>query len=103
MIINYFELNKSEGKRVVANFLEYTNNKLNNSIKYICYDDACHIAQLNDTLKDKIFVIDRFHIKNHVQKKCQTIHNCSSYPEFKNINTEVCEQKFSILSRYSHQ
>ena len=56
-IINYCELNKSEGKNLVASFLGKTNILLQNRLKYICYDDACHIFGLNQILKDKIFVI----------------------------------------------
>ncbi len=102
-IINFMELNKSEGKILVSSFLKATDQILNNEIKYLCYDDACHIAGLNkSTLNQKTFVIDRFHIYNH-QNKCKTEYNCNNYPELDGINTEVCEQQFYLISRYKHQ
>jgi ribonucleotide reductase beta subunit family protein with ferritin-like domain len=57
LIINFLEMNKSEGNFLVSMFLESTNKMLDNSIQYICYDDACHINNLSDKLSDKIFVI----------------------------------------------
>ena len=56
-IINFCEMNKSEGNQLVALFLGKTNNLLKDSIKYICYDNACHISELNKDLSEKIFVI----------------------------------------------
>ena len=60
-IINFLEMNRSEGNILVAKFLEHTNTMLNNSINYICYDDACHISDLSKKLEDKIFVIGMFY------------------------------------------
>ena len=57
--------------RVVANFIECTNNKINNSLKYICYDDACHSLELKESPKDKFFVIDRFPVKKEVSNSIQ--------------------------------
>ena len=48
-------------------------------------------------------MIDRFHLKNHKQKKCQTKHNCETYSDLEDVNTEICEQKFSRMSRLKHQ
>ena len=58
LIINFLKINKSEGNFLVSMFLESTNKMLDNSIQYICYDDACYINNLSDKLTDKIFVID---------------------------------------------
>ncbi len=53
-------MNKSEGNILVTKFIERTNYILNDSIKYICYDDACHIASISEKLDNKIFVIGIF-------------------------------------------
>lgn len=122
-LINFTELNKSEGNILVSKFIEETNEKLKNTINYVCYDNACHIAGLSEKLKNKTFVIgklfmscllynnfnkcnilykDRLHLFNHTQSKCKSIHNCDSYSELAGINTIVCEQKFYLISRYKH-
>jgi hypothetical protein len=98
LIINMQEMNKSESNYLVSYFIEQTNRRLKNTIKYICYDNSCHISEINPALKDKIFVMDRFHLKNHKQAKCKSLHNCVSYPELTGLNTEVCEQKFYKFS-----
>lgn len=103
IIINYEELIKSEGPKLVSKFLETTINKLDSEIKYLCYDNACHLCGVNEALKEKIFVIDRFHLNNHTPSKCKTTHNCASYPELKGLNTEICEQKFQNISKLKHQ
>ena len=103
IIINYAELIRSEGFEFVAGFLEKTIERLNNEIKYICFDNACHLYGVNEKLNDKTFVIDRFHLKNHKQMKCKTKHNCDSYVGLEDLNTEICEQKFSRMSRLKHQ
>lgn len=103
IIINYAELIRSEGLHFVSHFLEKTINSLDDKINYICYDNACHLAGINEKLNDKIFVIDRFHLKNHKQSKCRTTHNCQTYPELGDLNTEICEQKFLHVSNLKHQ
>ena len=102
LIINLQELNKSESNYIVSYFIQQTNIRLNNIVKYICYDNSCHISDLNPSLKDKIFVIDRFHLKNHKQSKFQSLHNCNTYPELQGLNTEICEQKFYKFSFHKH-
>ena len=52
--------------------MKILNKNLNDETKYICYDNACHLFGVNDELKDKAFVIDRFHIKNHKQTKFES-------------------------------
>ena len=89
--------------RFVSNFLEKTINALDDKIKYLCYDNACHLAGVNENLKNKTFVIDRFHLKNHTQTKCKTTHNCETYPQLTGLNTEICEQKFTHVSNLKHQ
>ena len=84
-------------------FIDKTINALDDKIKYICYDNACHLSDINENLKDKIFVIDRYHLKNHKQSKCRTTHNCETYPELTELNTEICEQKFLPISKLKHQ
>lgn len=53
-------MNKSESNVLVSSYLLATNNKINDSIKYFCYDNACHISQISEKLKHKIFLIGTF-------------------------------------------
>jgi hypothetical protein len=77
----------------------------------ICYDDGCHLkkyaskrADLTQTLK-KIssynIVIDKMHFKGHVDEWCHTHCNPYQLDHLNGIDTEVCEQSFSWLSRYA--
>jgi hypothetical protein len=69
------ELNRSEGWYLVAYFFEETNKCLSDQLEYLSYDDSCHLAELDHSLINKTFVIDRFHLKNQKQKTCHTFHN----------------------------
>ncbi len=76
---------------------------MSDQIKYICYDNSCYLAEIDHSLKNKTFVNDRFHLKNHKRKKCQTIHNCDTYSDLQGLNSEICEQKFYKISKLKHQ
>ncbi|CAH3141983.1 unnamed protein product [Porites evermanni] len=96
----------------------------------ICYDDACHLKKYANnparnsltattrTMAGMEMVVDKFHFPNHVDRWCKT--NCNPYNTkcfnclsnencltpflfdfFRDVNTEVCEQLFSWLSRFS--
>ena len=83
-------------------------------LDYIIYDDVCHLAKFamdlllanqNDVTKffsKRIFCIDKFHFKNHVDEYC--IENFDPYkiPELKNFNTEICEQLFKGVNAHSN-
>jgi hypothetical protein len=56
IIINFLEMNKSEGNVLVTKFIERTNYILNDSIKYICYDNECHIASISEILDNKFLL-----------------------------------------------
>jgi hypothetical protein len=78
IILNHAELIRSEGLHLVSTFIEKTINALDDKIKYICYDNASHVSEINKNLNDKTFVIDRFHLQNHKQSKCKITHNCET-------------------------
>lgn len=79
----------------------------------ICYDDACHLKRFvqnplrskNTKIAEKLnrleIVCDKFHFKNHTDTWCKKNCNPMKSPNLQNVNTEVCEQLFSWLSRFS--
>ena len=89
--------------------------------KYLGYDRACefqpflkNLAAKNNEgakilLKDTSYLVDRFHIKGHINPKCD-IRNplCEYHPdlpafnELESVNTECAEQCFSFLGRFAH-
>lgn len=80
----------------------------------LAYDDGCHLYKFVRNvdrasttkearqLADLNIVVDRMHFRNHVDKWCKLHMNPDKNKEFKDINTEVCEQTFFWLSRFSH-
>ena len=89
--------------------------------QFVGYDSACelkpflqNLAQKGNEgaailLKDTAFVVDRFHIKGHVNPKCNPnsplceFHpDMDTYSAIKTANTECAEQCFSFLKRFRH-
>lgn len=78
------------------------------------YDDACRLKRYAQNLVRKDasdiarkmatmdMVCDCFHFANHTDKWCKK--NCNPYKtaNLEDVITEVCEQLFSWLSRFSH-
>ena len=46
------------------------------------------------------FVVDRFHFGKHDDDYCRTHCDPKNHPKLAHINSEICEQLFSWLSRY---
>ena len=78
----------------------------------LSYDNMCHMDGLNIAKEDlplpKPFnkawklvskVIDRLHLRNHVDKKCHELYNPDDKIP-KNFNTMACEQTFIWASRF---
>ena len=98
-------------------------------IGYLCYDDGCHLkkfannpirkdlTQIAKQLSKLSIVIDKMHFKGHIDPWCKENCNPYKYRECKDsecaqsgyftycitfqVDTEVCEQVFSWLSRYA--
>lgn len=89
-------------------------------LRLIAYDRSCDIhpfiarlsregneaASYYQNLK---FVVDRFHVKNHTEKKCsldssECIYHpdLPQYSEYKNMNSEIAEQSFNILNKFKY-
>ena len=99
-------------------------------IEFICYDDACHLKKFatnavrssltkqTKQLASVQMVVDKMHMKGHTDPWCkehcdpskfQALNkvyqiqstNLAIYTLNPQVDTEVCEQVFSWLSRYS--
>ena len=72
--------------------------------KYIIYDNACHLeayiknnkinekSKRGEILSNSKFLIDRWHIINHVREDCHRNYNMGLHQELININSVVCEE-----------
>jgi hypothetical protein len=84
----------------------------------MAFDDMCHLAEFIDNSRElKALadnpvlphllrirkVIDRLHGRNHVRHVCKTLYNADNYDEFKNVNTQACEQYNKYLKRHKAQ
>ena len=81
----------------------------------VAFDDMCHLAEFIDNRRIEGFgrqpcsatfvrkVIDRLHGRNHVRHVCKTLYNADNYEEFKNVNTQACEQYNKYLKRHKAQ
>lgn len=72
----------------------------------VVYDNACHLS-LYCALREPwffqnvLFIIDRFHAKNHKLDVCSAVHNAAIYPSLNDYNTQLMEQfnsRFDALS-----
>lgn len=82
--------------------------------EFIVYDDACHLRKFagNPTrsstteqskqLASVEMVVDKMHMRGHTDKWCQQHCDAAKFQQLDNVDTEVCKQVFSWLSRYSH-
>lgn len=84
----------------------------------LIYDNACALRlhwnkvygteylmknEFTDKLYNLSLVLDRFHRKGHTRPMCRKMMNPDNIEHgarFKNINTSVCEQFFSFLTKY---
>ena len=103
---------KSQVFSYVTDFLGEVNPQ---SIKYLVYDDACHLGpyainyskskQKTHTEATKKMaalkhVVDKLHFKGHVGSYCHKNCNPYSIPALKDVNTVICEQSFKWFNKY---
>eukprot|EP00058_Branchiostoma_floridae_P001186 XP_002586674.1 hypothetical protein BRAFLDRAFT_105480 [Branchiostoma floridae] len=81
--------------------------------EYIIYDDACHLrkfarnparADATETtrrLANMEMLVDRMHMRGHVDPWCKKHCGTWRFEDLDLVNTEVCEQVFSWLSRFN--
>lgn len=115
IVVETKELFGSESKsQVYAHVHNLLSNKVMEDIGIICYDDACHLkkfaqnpvrsdlTEIAKKIKEMSLVCDKFHFRNHTDRWCKTNCNPFTSTDLENVNTEVCEQLFSWLSRFAH-
>lgn len=115
IVINVNELFGSESKsQVYAHIHNLLEKPQFDQTSVICYDDACHLKRfaqnpircsktdIASRICEMEILCDRFHFKNHVDGWCRTYCNPLKSETLKGVNTEVCEQLFSWLSKFSH-
>ena len=78
-----------------------------NDYEYCLYDNACHLAEsikahkeVYPILENLSCFIDKFHLKNHVRDCCHTTYNPYLNEQLNKINTQACEQKFSVINKH---
>ncbi|KXJ06830.1 uncharacterized protein LOC114576501 [Exaiptasia diaphana] len=81
-------------------------------LEYLVYDDACHLrkyaqnpirselTEQTKTLRDIEIVVDKMHMRGHVDPWCKKHCDSRKIEELAEVDTEVCEQSFSWLSLY---
>ena len=107
IVLNYDEMIRSESLSSVSNLLIKSNKLSGNDLKFAIYDNGCHLGasveakeEQNEYISNIKFVIDRFHQYNHKRPICKSKYSCDLYTELDDINSEICEQKFSHLRRF---
>ena len=80
----------------------------NQKIEVIVYDDGCHLAKHKNSkpfsypnLTQCEIKIDNFHYRNHVDKWCRENMNPKTCSKLNGVNTEIMEQTFSWLKKFS--
>jgi hypothetical protein len=86
----------------------------------LIYDNACALRlhwnkvfdtkylkknEMTDKLNNLLLALDRFHQKGHVRPMCRKMMNPDDSQHggiFKNVNTSVCEQFFSFLTKFRY-
>ena len=104
------EIFRSESISQVSLSLDNTLLRYENKIKVITYDDACHLAKYvknhEELFKSNInnleIKVDRFHFKNHIDTWCNKHCNPYTCDSLANVNTEIMEQFFSWIARFSY-
>ncbi len=116
IVFGLVELFDSESLSQVYCFLCWLHEHCNLLPQKIAYDDGCHLFKFarnparikapptpaSQFLAESTIVVDRMHFPNHVDKWCKVHMNPDATPDFKDINTEACEQTFAWLSRFKH-
>ncbi|CAF4848562.1 unnamed protein product [Rotaria socialis] len=118
VVVSFTESIKSEGCRRVTDHLLTMLKSGANLPDVLFYDNACalrlHWNKVLDTkylakneftnkLYNLLLVLDRFHRKGHTRPMCRKMMNPDDDrygTKFKDINTSVCEQFFSFLTKF---
>ena len=105
VILDFKGLITHEGRKIIENSLiELIELNSFDSLKYVIYDNACNLYGYakNHNLRQLLninFLLDRFHYKNYKRKVCKD-HSCYNRKELEKLNTQKCEQLFSLLKKF---
>ena len=115
IITSYREIFRCESLIQTSAFLLDTFDELQEIPNYIIYDTSCKLCEYikNECnlassteraklLKDKTFVVDRFHFLNHVGDFCTRNCDPKLYDDLKNINTSVSEEINFWFSKFKY-
>ncbi len=109
IVLGFEELIRSESRIAVIGLLKKIFMATKNNYTYCFYDNACHLdetikANLNQhtILNNMSCYIDRFHLKNHVRICCQITYNPYHEKALEKLNSQACEQKFSVVNKHKH-
>ncbi|CAF1627339.1 unnamed protein product, partial [Didymodactylos carnosus] len=118
VVIGFTESIKAEGCRRVTDHLLTMLKFGANLPDALFYDNACALRlhwnkvygtkylaknEFTNKLYNLSLVLDRFHLKGHTTPMCRKMMNPDDNEHgarFKNINTSVCEQFFSFLTKF---
>ena len=95
--INLEEMISSESLTQIANLLKLTTELIKKQINYVMNNSQGDYPEFKDT----IFLIDRFHLGNHIEN-CSVNYNCKNHDMMNGINTEVCEQTNPLFNRLKY-
>ncbi len=109
VVLGYEELIRSESNKSVIDLLKKIFMTTDHNYNYCLYDNACHLDETIKSNSDQhtilnaiSFFIDRFHLKNHVRKCCQTTYNPYLEKALEKLNSQACEQKFSVVNKHKY-
>jgi len=113
VVLDVKELFGSESKsQVYAHIHNHLSKTAFSKTSIICYDDTCHLKKfahnpvrstqtaVASRIAEMEILCDRFHFKNHIDVWCRQHCNPHTSENLQNVNTEVCEQLFSWLSKF---
>jgi hypothetical protein len=114
IVCGYREICSSESLTQVSIFLLDILQHSESTCNYLIYDNACslqHFLKLRKIetlsprgaiLQSMTFIIDRLHIKNHVNPNCHANFDANDFEDLLKVNTVVCEETNFWLSRFKY-
>ena len=85
----------------------YRLNKISKK-SFVIYDDGCHVYETVNKykrykpLKNLKYFIDKFHLRGHVRNQCKTKFNQKLNKDISHLNSEICEQNFSLMLKHRY-
>ena len=98
--------------QVYGHIVEWIGETKPRDLKYILYDDACHLGpyakkdtrksfgSATSTMGTLEFFVDKMHFKGHTSKVCHEKFNPYSCADLSGVNTQVAEQSFKWTNAF---